>query len=98
MIGDSRRLAGVVTGELGDVTVSLQFQDRTRQMLDHMAQILEEGAVQLVQTAALPPGPVPVAAKEAAFEAASRHFTIREEWALGPSRSSLPGTKSVELF
>jgi len=98
MIGNSRRLAEVVTQELGEVTVSLQFQDRTRQILDHMAEILEENAVQLVQAAALPGGGVPPASKQAAFEAASRHFTIREEWALGPSRGLVPDTKSVELF
>lgn len=98
MIGDSRKLAEVVTQELGDVTVSLQFQDRTRQILDHMAQILEEDTVQLVKSADVSPGPVPPAARQAAFETASRHFTIREEWSLGPSHGTVADSKSVELF
>jgi len=98
LIGESRRLAEIVTGELGDVTVSLQFQDRTRQILDHMAEVLQESEKQLAVAAGLPAGPVPVASREAAFESASKYFTVREEWALGPARSAVPGTKSVELF
>lgn len=97
MIGESRKLAQVVTQELGDVTVSLQFQDRTRQMLDHLTLILDDDGRRLSMAAGLPEGPVPQAAKDAAFEAASRYFTVREEWSLGPVRTGA-GSKPVELF
>lgn len=98
MIAEARQLAQVVTEELGEVTVSLQFQDRTRQVLDHMAQILDDASVRLIQAASLPPGDLPARYLEAAFQEASRHFTVREEWALGPGQTGSPRSSSVELF
>jgi hypothetical protein len=100
MIGDSRRLAQVVTEELNDVTVSLQFQDRTKQILDHMGTVLRESSGAVVEASGLGAAPVPPALRDEAFRTASRHFTVREEWALVPSikPSSSVATKAVELF
>lgn len=98
MIAEARQLAQVVTNELGEVTVSLQFQDRTRQILDHIAEILNDNKERLVKAAGLPPGDLAPEHVEAAFREASRHFTVREEWALGPAKKVKPGVASVELF
>lgn len=100
MIGDSRRLAQVVTEELNEVTVSLQFQDRTKQILDHMGTVLQEASGAVVQASGLGEAPVPPSLRDEAFRTASRHFTVREEWALVPSvkPSSSAAGKAVELF
>jgi len=98
MIADSRRLAELVTSELNDVTVSLQFQDRTKQILDHMAQVLDDSARRVVDAAGLAGQPVPPGLRDEAYADASRHFTVQEEWTAVPGRSPAPGPRSVELF
>lgn len=100
MIGDARRLAAVVTEELGDVTVSLQFQDRTKQVLDHLDALLVSISDRLVASAALGGQPIPAHLRSEAFEGASRLFTVREEWDLVSPGGVTPGraTKSIELF
>lgn len=100
MIGEARQLASVVTKELGDVTVSLQFQDRTKQILDHIDGVLVEISEKLVRSSGLEVHSVPPGLRAEALESASKLFTIREEWDLvadlrsGFSRSP----KSIELF
>jgi uncharacterized phage infection (PIP) family protein YhgE len=99
MVEDSRRLAGVVTGELNDVTVSLQFQDRTRQVLDHLEQVAAQASEALVAASGLGSREVSAARRDEAFQAAARLFTVKEEWAAVPTlRPSPSGSKSVEVF
>lgn len=99
LISDSRRLAQIVTAELNDVTVSLQFQDRTRQVLDHLSEVLEETSSKVVASAGLAAHPVAEPLRTEAFEAAARHFTVREEWALIPVKAPTRSVaKTVELF
>ena len=100
MMNESRHLAGVVTEELGEVTVSLQFQDRTRQVLDHLIEIMEESSHRVVGSASLNERTVPKNLRDEAFQVASRHFTVQEEWDLGTQkRQSVSQTaKAVELF
>jgi len=100
MIGQSRQLATVVTEKLGEMTVSLQFQDRTRQILDHMGEVLGEASERLEASAGMQNAHVPPTLRTQAFEAASRRFTVKEEWALvsGSDRLVPTSTKTVELF
>ena len=101
MIGDSRGLAGLMTEELNAVTVSLQFQDRIKQILDHMTEFLSEVSAPMVSSSGLERTPVPTELKEEAHRGASRHFTIREEWNTTPlARRDAGGhrTQTVELF
>lgn len=99
MVEDSRRLAQVVTGELNDVTVSLQFQDRTRQVLDHLERVVAQANDALAGVTGLGDHPVPGALRDEAFQAAAQHFTVKEEWAAVPTlRPSPSGAKSVEVF
>lgn len=94
MIDDSRRLAAVVTGEIDDVTVSLQFEDRTKQVLDHLIGVLDEAAAFAGSVASPSSG----RSKDEAHAAASRHFTVKEEWSLVEAKGAPSGHKSVELF
>jgi methyl-accepting chemotaxis protein len=101
MVTESRRLADLVTQELNDLTVSLQFQDRTKQILDHMSGVLADSAARLSRSGGLPAGAVPSSLRDEALREASRHFTIREEWALTPTVSRADNVRishSVELF
>jgi len=100
MIDEARRLAQVVTSELGEVTVSLQFQDRTKQLLEHLDALLVQVSDRLIGSAGLGTQSVPRELRTEAFQTASRLFTVREEWDLvadakfGNSRAPKP----VELF
>lgn len=96
MINESRQSSALVTEELNQVTVSLQFQDRTRQVLDHMAAVLKDSARRLTETSGLDES-VSAEDRQLAFEAASRHFTVEEEWALGKGTRAAE-RKTVELF
>ncbi len=100
MISESRGLAQIVTGELGEVTVSLQFQDRTKQILDHLADTLSETTARVISSSGIEPGPVPEKLREEALQSASRHFTVKEEWALVSSSAEKEphGARSVEIF
>jgi|GEM_PF-5074925 len=99
MIGEARQLATVVTQELGDVTVSLQFQDRTKQILDHLGDLIAEVSDQLVGASGLGHTDVPGPVRSEAYQAAAQRFTVKEEWDLVAHQTSVPrGSKSVELF
>jgi methyl-accepting chemotaxis protein len=101
MVSEARRLAVLVTQELNDLTVSLQFQDRTKQILDHMSLVLADSTIRLIQSAGLAGAGVPAHLRDEALSQASRHFTIREEWALTPSVSQTQDvrpSRAVELF
>jgi len=100
MISHSRGLSQNVTSELGDVTVSLQFQDRTRQILDHMAEVLVAASASVVRSAGLESKKIPSKRRDEAFQEASRHFTVKDEWALidEGKAQELHGSKTVELF
>jgi len=101
MVNEARRLSDLVTQELNDLTVSLQFQDRTKQILDHMSQVLADSTVRLVESAGLAGANVPAQLRDEALTQASRHFTIREEWALTPTISQaqdIRPSRAVELF
>ena len=98
MVLASRQLSSAVTEQLNEVTVSLQFQDRTKQILDHLALVLDESSARVIDSARL--GTVPEALRDEALRSASRHFTVKEEWSLvpeGASRDTGAG-KTVELF
>ncbi len=96
MVSSSRQLASVVTQQLNDVTVSLQFQDRTKQILDHLAAVLDESAARVFASVEL--GACPAMIRDEALRSASRHFTVKEEWTLLPEGPRRGDDKAVELF
>lgn len=99
LVGESRRRAEVVTGQLGEVTVSLQFQDRTRQILDHLTEVIQDATDDLLSAVPQDLSPPSPQVRTQAFEQASKRFTVREEWAIGSAQASAPiPSKTVELF
>ncbi len=82
-VEQTKSLSEGVTKNLNDVITSLQFQDITRQVLEHMIEILRdidsEAEEELGGEDPLPPAQVKETV-ESFKEKAVKHFTVREEW------------------
>jgi len=100
MIHQSRSIAALVTTELDRVTVSLQFQDRIRQILEHLEQLTAGVSQRLSGLPGLVGEPVTATAREDARKIAEKIFTIDQEWALtGKTRARVvQSSNTVELF
>lgn len=82
-VEQTKTLSESVTKNLNGVITSLQFQDITRQVLEHLIAILEdinsEAAVGFERSEAVSPGKAEEAVADFK-EKAVKHFTVREEW------------------
>ncbi|MBN2050625.1 MAG: hypothetical protein JW760_09290, partial [Spirochaetales bacterium] len=82
-ISESKRLSEHVTENLNSITVSLQFQDYIRQVVEHIIAILTEQKDELLKK--FPADKVESQEKITILEEevkrrASKYFTIRDEW------------------
>ena len=99
MIEQSRSVASLVTQELNRVTVSLQFQDRIRQILEHLRILTETAGKQIESFTEVSLSEVPGPLQERARREAQALFTVDQEWALlGSGSAKKDGPKMVELF
>lgn len=74
-------LSQVVSEQLSSITMALQFQDRIRQVLEHMSQALSEVSGQIRTTGQLSTSSLESAQYEKKVEELlSRYFTMKEEF------------------
>jgi hypothetical protein len=92
-------MAELVTQELNSVTVSLQFQDRIRQILEHLEALTQSAGNDLADLTEVPLSQVADTVRTRALERASRLFTVDQEWSLVGGRQSINDkAPRVELF
>lgn len=82
-IGESQRLSENVTENLNHITVSLQFQDYIRQVIEHVITILNDRAEECLHN--FPAGKLERRKKTTILEEemkkeVEKYFTIRDEW------------------
>jgi len=99
LVNQSRSMAELVTQELNSVTVSLQFQDRVRQILEHLEVLTRSAGDDLANLTEVPLSGVSENVRMRAVERASKLFTVEQEWSLvGGRRSNENNGPRVELF
>ena len=99
LVNQSRSMAELVTQELNSVTVSLQFQDRIRQILEHLEALTQSAGNDLADLTEVPLSQVADTVRTRALERASRLFTVDQEWSLVGGRQSINDkAPRVELF
>jgi len=82
-IRKSKELSETVTGELNEITMSLQHQDATRQILEHLVLILNEAGNNFESISSRFSDeelPDRAAIEHNIIETAQKFFTVRDEW------------------
>jgi methyl-accepting chemotaxis protein len=79
----SKDLSETVTSKLGEITMSLQYQDATRQILEHIVQLVEDIQTQYISLGTGKEKQL-IESRESirdrVLTKASNIFTVREEW------------------
>ena len=100
VIQQTHEMASKVTKELNAATVSLQFQDRIRQILEHLGILVDEVAHALERIPGRAGFEVPRTLRDETWKKIGKIFTVDQESALvgmkAPADQSV--TKKVELF
>lgn len=82
-VEESKKLSGSVTEGLNDIIHSQQYQDITRQVLEHLVALFSELETELKQTTATGLAHIEINREEIENDIkqrAKRYFTVREEW------------------
>ncbi len=82
-VEESKKLSGSVTEGLNDIIHSQQYQDITRQVLEHLVALLSELGTELKQTMETGLSDIEINREEIENDIkqrAKRYFTVREEW------------------